>query len=342
MSPASLSQDLPGALVLSLDFELHWGVRDHQPAEGPYRANLLGARAVIPRLLDMFEEFDAAATWATVGFLFARNRDELSRFRPSVLPEYVDRRLSPYEEAVGKDESEDPLHYASSLIDLIGNAPRQEIGTHTYSHYFCGEAGQTKTSFAADIAAAVAIANSRGVRIRSIVFPRNQFNPEYADILISNGITAYRGNPSAWMWRFRDNEEGKKWWRRAGRFADAYVPLGGGELVLWDSILQSNGMCDVRASHVLKPYRPTRGSLPAMHLHRIRRALRSAARSGTICHLWWHPHNFGRFQEQNLRMLRAVLEEFRRCRAQYGMMSLNMHEVDEAVRAEFDSPVPMA
>ena len=58
MSSASPSRDLPGALVLSLDFELHWGVRDHQPAEGPYRANLLGARAVIPRLLDMFQEFE--------------------------------------------------------------------------------------------------------------------------------------------------------------------------------------------------------------------------------------------------------------------------------------------
>ena len=332
---------MPGALVISLDFELHWGVRDHYSVDGPYRANLLGARTVIPRLLDMFGEFEAAATWATVGFLFARNRDELSRYRPAILPDYVDRRLFPYGETVGRDEKEDPLHYAPSLIERIGKTSRQEIATHTYSHYFCGEAGQTRSSFEADITAAVAIAASRGIQVRSIVFPRTQFIAEYADVLIANGITAYRGNPNAWMWRFRDNVQGKKWWMRAGRFADSYIPLDASELVAWNSILQSNGLCDVRATHVLKPYRPRRRALSALHLRRIREALRSAARSGTICHLWWHPHNFGRFQDENLRMLRVILEEFRRCRTRYGMRSLNMNEVDEVVRAEFEKPVPI-
>jgi len=328
---------LPGALVISLDFELHWGVRDHQPAQGPYRANLLGARTVIPQLLDIFAEFEIAATWATVGFLFAENRDMLRKFRPSILPEYLDGRLFPYDETVGQNEGDDPLHFAPSLIDLVRKTPRQEIATHTYSHYFCGEAGQTKSSFAADIAAAVAIAASRGIPLRSIVFPRNQFNPEYADVLLANGITAFRGNPGTWMWRFRDNNQGKRWWRRAGRFADAYFPLGRSDLIRWDSILQSSGLCDVRASHVLKPYRFNRGLLSALHVRRIRQAIRSAARSGTLCHLWWHPHNFGRFQEQNLRMLLDILEEFRSCQARDGMRSLNMVEVDEKVRAEFEA-----
>ena len=333
---ASSNLALPGALVISLDFELHWGVRDHHPARGPYLANLLGARSVIPRLLDMFEEFDTAATWATVGFLFAENRDDLSRFRPSILPHYEDRALFPYEESIGQDEGEDPLHFAPSLIDMIGKMPRQEIATHTYSHYFCGEAGQTKSSFEADIGAAVAIAASRGIQLRSIVFPRNQFNPEYSDVLVANGITAFRGNPRNWMWQFENNVEGKKWWRRVGRFADAYVPLGGSHLVAWDSILQSNGLCDVRASHVLKPYQPNMQTLSDLHIRRIREAIRSAAETRRICHLWWHPHNFGRFQDHNLRMLRAVLEELTKCRARYSMRSLNMNEVDAMVRTEFE------
>lgn len=335
MKPPSSSPVLPGGLVISLDFELHWGVRDHHSVDGHYRANLLGARTVIPRLLDTFEEFEAAATWATVGFLFANDRDEIHRFRPATLPEYVDRKLYPYDESVGRDEREDPLHFAPTLIDMIGKRPRQEIATHTYSHYFCGEAGQTRDSFEADIAAAVAIAESRGYHLRSIVFPRNQFNPEYADVLVAHGITAFRGNPAAWMWRFRDNVQGRKWWRRAGRFADAYVPLGRSELVGWDSILRSDGLCDVRASHVLKPYGPRTGPLSALHVRRIRRAIRTAARSGMLCHVWWHPHNFGRHQEQNLGMLREILEEFRRCRERHGMRSLNMGEVDELVRYEF-------
>ena len=85
-----------GALVISLDFELHWGVRDKCAPDGPYRENLLGARKAIPRILDLFEEFDVAATWATVGFLFAESRREREEFSPAVRPQYADQRLDPY------------------------------------------------------------------------------------------------------------------------------------------------------------------------------------------------------------------------------------------------------
>src|ERR1700686_2907278 len=46
-----------GAFVISLDFELHWGVRDHERPNGPYGPNLLGARKAIPRLLELFERY---------------------------------------------------------------------------------------------------------------------------------------------------------------------------------------------------------------------------------------------------------------------------------------------
>jgi len=74
-SPSTTNPDF-GALVISLDFELHWGMRDKCAPDGPYRENLLGARKAIPWILDLFEEFDVAATWATVGFLFAKPRSE--------------------------------------------------------------------------------------------------------------------------------------------------------------------------------------------------------------------------------------------------------------------------
>lgn len=63
------------------------------PADGAYRPNLLGARRAVPRMLDLFEEFDIGVTWATVGFLFARSRQELEECSPAVRPQYQDRRL---------------------------------------------------------------------------------------------------------------------------------------------------------------------------------------------------------------------------------------------------------
>ena len=67
---------MSGELVISLDFELLWGVRDHATRDS-YGANVLRGREAIPRILDLFEHYGIAATWATVGLLMAESRDEL-------------------------------------------------------------------------------------------------------------------------------------------------------------------------------------------------------------------------------------------------------------------------
>jgi peptidoglycan/xylan/chitin deacetylase (PgdA/CDA1 family) len=329
----SATAGLSGALVLSLDFELRWGVRDHCPPGSPYERNLRGAREVIPRLLALFEEFEVAATWATVGFLFARSRADFESFRPAALPAYRDPTLFPYDEPVGEDEASDPLHYASSLIERIRTTPRQEVATHTYSHYFCHEAGQTAEQFRADLEAARAIAAARGIALRSIVFPRNQHNPAYDGVLREAGITAYRGNPHSWMWRFADREESAGLARRAARLVDAYLNLTGDSSVGWHEVPRPGGLADVRASYLVRPFRPRLARLEPLRLRRMRRAVRDAARRKRILHLWWHPHNFGAHPDECLHFLRGVLEEFARCRAGFGMQSLTMAEVANLARS---------
>lgn len=325
--------DLPGALVISLDFELHWGVRHRFGTDNPYSKNLLGARVVIPRLLELFQEFELAATWATVGFLFASSRQDLYRVSPDRRPRYTDVSLSPYGEATGSDEIEDPLHFAPSLIEEIHRTPRQEIASHTFSHYFCTAEGQTSETFRADIEAAREIAEERGIHLRSIVFPRNRRQPAYDDVLIENGISAYRGNPLSWTWRVDESGAGREAARRAGRLFDTYLNLSGFNTTPWSHVLQPNGLSDVRASLLLRPCSPHTRALESIRFHRIRRCIRFAARNREILHLWWHPHNFGLHIEQNLAFLKGVLAEFDRCRKQYGMRSFSMAEVDDLVRS---------
>src|SRR5689334_8603090 len=124
-----------GVFVVSLDFELHWGVRDRVAVQSSYRRNLSGAREAIPRMLSLFQEYEIAATWATVGFLFAQSKSEAATYSPAIKPAYKKVRLDPYRERYGDNELNDPLHYAPSLITLIQSTPRQEIGCHTFSHY---------------------------------------------------------------------------------------------------------------------------------------------------------------------------------------------------------------
>lgn len=60
---------MTGDFVISLEFELLWGVRDHADRHS-YGRNILGGREAIPRMVDHFARHGVVATWATVGFMF--------------------------------------------------------------------------------------------------------------------------------------------------------------------------------------------------------------------------------------------------------------------------------
>lgn len=323
----------PGALVLSLDFELHWGVRDHQGAAGSYRPALLRARGAVASTLALFEAYGVAATWATVGFLFARTREEMKAHCPAARPAYEDARLDAYRETVGASEADDPVHFAPSLVERIRRTPRQELATHTFSHYYCGEPGASPDTFRADLQAAKRIAEARGVALRSAVFPRNQAGPAYVRVLAEEGLGVYRGNPLGWLWRVEVGAAGRRPLRRVGRFLDAYLPLGGDDTVGWDDLLGEGGAVNVRASRFLRPYDPRLVALEPLRFQRIARGIERAAREGRIYHLWWHPHNFGRHTEPNLAFLRRVLDAYAKARERYGMRSLTMGEAADLARS---------
>ena len=68
-----------GGLVISLDFELNWGVHDVFK-HGQYNKNLYGVREALPKILELFEQYGIHATWATVGLLFAETKAEMAHY----------------------------------------------------------------------------------------------------------------------------------------------------------------------------------------------------------------------------------------------------------------------
>jgi peptidoglycan/xylan/chitin deacetylase (PgdA/CDA1 family) len=327
--------------VISLDFELHWGVRDILQANGEYQANLLGARAAVPQLLALFRQFEISATWATVGFLFAKDRDELMDFAPVLRPRYARKRFDPYTEEIGRNEAEDPLHFGRSLLERIGETPRQEIGSHTFSHYYCLERGSDAASFRADLDSARRIAAATlGLELRSLVLPRNQFNPGFASAIRESGFVCYRGNQSGHCYAAADSEAGRSYPGRALRLADSFVPVCRDSAASWDEIRSGGGLCNIPASRFLRPWEPRFASAGWLRMRRILSGMRAAARSGRVYHLWWHPHNFGRHREQSMRFLTGILSEFRALRDRYGFQSLSMAQAAAMAEAAARSEHP--
>ena len=316
---------MPGTLIVSLDFELFWGMLDVCSLED-YQDNVLGGRKAIPQLLKLFEKYNIHATWATVGYLFAENYAELSRYFPKEenCPTYADKALNPYPwfDKIGKNEEEAPCFYAPSLVRLVSEAPGQEIGSHTFCHYYCREKGQTPEQFAADMAAAKAIANDHGYELTSVILPRNQCSPEYTEVLRTCGFTAYRDEENDWIHekiKFRPLLRGL-------RLADVYFPLTGQGGY---TPKNENGIWNLVGSRMYKPIFPALRFLERLKLRRIKAQMRNAAKKGLTFHLWWHPHNLGVMTEAHLAQLEEIFAYYAKLREEYGMVSLNMREAAE-------------
>ena len=100
---------MAGTLIVSLDFELFWGMLDVCPLE-KYQDHVLGGRKAIPELLALFQKYGIHATWATVGYLFAGSAQEAASFFPeeALRPTYDDPALNSYAEFSKIGETDAP------------------------------------------------------------------------------------------------------------------------------------------------------------------------------------------------------------------------------------------
>ena len=312
-----------GTFMVSLDFELFWGMLEVCSMEA-YRDNVLGGKQAIPKLLQLFNKYGIHATWATVGFLFADNYEELSGFFPENRPSYSNLDLNYYAnfEKIGSSEETAPCFYAPGLLAQIAATPGQEIGSHTFCHYYCRESGQTVEQFEADVRAARAIAKSKGYDVTSVILPRNQSEPEYTEVLRKVGFTAYRAEEDDWIHR---NFRKKKWQVpfRALHLLDMYLPLTG--QCCYEPRYE-NGIWNLVGSRIFRPiFRPLE-FMEGLKVRRIKREMRYAAKHGLVYHLWWHPHNLGVRTEENLAQLEELFRYYTELKEKYGMQCLNMGE----------------
>lgn len=322
-----------GIFTVSLDFELYWGVRDKRKIE-QYKHNLQGVRNAIPEMLYLFSKNDIHVTWAIVGFLFFKDIYELNKNIPTIPPTYLNENLSPYKYIKESLEIEPLFHFALDLIKLIKEHNDQEIGTHTFSHYYCLEQGQNLTQFEADIIAAMKIAKHHNVTLKSIVFPRNQWNIEYMPTLVKLGIQSYRGNEPSWMYNASDTA-GQNKVTRALRLIDAYFNLSGYNTYNFEDCIEKKPF-NFAASRFLRPYSRKLSIFDNLRLKRIKTAMDDAAINKRIFHLWWHPHNFGINTQENIDFLSKIIEHFNFLKKNYDMTSLNMGELSQLAGYDHD------
>lgn len=321
-----------GYFVISLDYELMWGVRDSQTKES-YGKNILGVKSAINEMLESFKCYNVNATFAIVGFLFHETKDEIVRNIPNLLPSYKNKKLSPYsiiQTEIGNNEQDDPYFFGSSCIAKIRKYPNHEIATHTYCHYYCMEEGQNKEQFEHDLKKAFEVANGKETTFKSIIFPRNQTNIEYLGICKEYGIESYRGNEKGIIYSSKSYEK-ETILLRLFRLIDSYFNLTGYHCYDTNEIKKSYPF-NIPSSRFLRPYSSKLFLLEKLKLMRIKNAMTYAAKNNLVYHLWWHPHNFGVNLDQNIATLNKILIHYQYLNVKYNFESITMSELSNKIK----------
>jgi peptidoglycan/xylan/chitin deacetylase (PgdA/CDA1 family) len=310
-----------GIFTISLDFELFWGVRDHRTLEN-YGENIRNVHKVVPRLLELFSKYNVHCTWATVGFLFFNEKKEMMSYLPAERPGYQKKEYDPYP-YLEQNELEKIYHFAPALIEQIKKTPGQEIGTHTFSHFYTLEKNTTIGQFKSDLRSAIAIAKEKGIEIKSIVFPRNQYSDEHINACLQEGIKIYRGNEHSGVYKpiSRENEH---IFRKGIRFADTYINMTGHHC---HAVPSASEIINVPASRFLRPHNPKFKMFDGLKLRRIKQGIKFAANHDLIYQLWWHPHNFGKYMDENFKFLEQVLGFYHQLNREGKIESQNLAEI---------------
>ncbi|WP_192350507.1 polysaccharide deacetylase family protein [Algoriphagus sp. Y33] len=320
-----------GTFTISLDFELLWGIFD-KVGTGYDPAYFSRTRQLIPDMLEVFWKNEIKATWATVGMLFAENEEEWKYYSPIQVPSYRDPKLSAYE-FVKKTGFRSEVHFAPELVKAIIDTPGQELGSHTFAHYYTLMRGQSPEQFRQDLQATQRISQDKfAVTLKSLVFPRNHINELYLPICLEEGYTQVRSNPQSWYWQETQHEDlSKKWFRSADCFFRVGTKTSYPKTQM--SRLENEPLM-IPASRILRPISKSNKLFNSVRLNRIKEEMLAAAKSNEIYHLWWHPHNFATDPLAAMHELNEIISHFQSLKYEFGMESMTMEEIREMLEKD--------
>lgn len=227
------------------------------------------------QLAAMFSRFEISATFAFVMAMLLRE-DELGEFDDLLLGDrtQADPWLEDYRQARSAGSIEG--WHLPEALDIARRDGRHENACHGFCHRSLADGAISTAGTRTELAAAHRVADLKGVRLRTLVFPRNQVG--HVDEVREAGFIGYRDRL-----RRPGGIAG-----RAFRIADEFNVL-------------SAPQKRVRADHGLVPIPPgyffnwrhglRRLVSPGVTRTRWRNMLRQSASEGGVVHLWLHPHN---------------------------------------------------
>ena len=312
-----------GLFIMSLDFEGQWGsIGGHTDSQlYAFAERVRKNPVVIPRLRSLFDKYGIHCTWAVVGAMLCRDKEEvLSLLDKDVVYKSWGISIMDYIKGI-KDNS---LYFFPDLIDTVKNTSNQEIGSHTFTHFYANEAGVSVEMLQQEMELSRKVLSELGVEAKTLIMPRNQVEGLDEEVLNKTGFTIVRG---------RGNGPLKpKIVKKVVQFADAYLPLVKRTYPI--DIICNGERNNVKASILFRPYLKKLGFMEPLKLWRIKLAMKKAAERGECFHLWFHPHNVANNMDRNFATLESVFKYYNHLNKKYGFRSVTMSECAALAKSE--------
>lgn len=302
--------------VLSIDTELAWGTR----GDAYFKSDYEHTREVIQRLLALCTKYEIRATWAVVGHLCLSecSRDAKGILHPDIIrPEGWVGANDWFSIDPASSREQAPIWYGDDVVRAIQTcSPAQEIGSHSFSHFYADTC--SRESFASDAALAVQVSTEAGSRPVSYVFPQNRVN--HLDVLKEQGFIAYRGVDENWYRRF------PRLLKKIAHMIDDYcIPTAPAVQPRMEQ-----GLVNIPGSWF---YGHARGWAKyvsrAMRVRKAISGIRKAQRVGGVFHLWFHPFNLASDPEGLLGGLEQIFQFVQKQRAAGALEVRSMGDVAE-------------
>jgi peptidoglycan/xylan/chitin deacetylase (PgdA/CDA1 family) len=260
----------PGALTISIDLELAWGVWDHLTPDDLHMAET-AERSICTALIELFDRYDVPATWAIVAALLD-------------------------EKSAASHPGPIACWYAPDIIEELVHAKvRHEIGSHGGRHVYFDSISAAQAR--EDLEFAGDTHRTHALSFKSFVFPRNCVG--HLDQIADSGLRTFRGPDNTWADAFQGPL------RRAANLIDKALPLPPPAV----AATPRAALVDIPGSMLLMGRNGVRRFvLPQVTRAKLAAGLERAKRSGQIFHVWFHPSNFYYRRDEQLATLAWFLD----------------------------------
>ena len=170
-----MKNNFNSGLVISLDLEFFWGVSDSKSFQ-KYRTNVSQVNKIFPRLIKLFDDYNIKATFATVGLVFLEDVKVLDKLFKEI--DYSDKfhNLNFLKENYHFIKNNKDSFFLNKKNKKLLLDSKHEIASHTFSHFYNLDHNIEINDIENDLKLFRNKLPQISKKIKSIIFPRNQYN----------------------------------------------------------------------------------------------------------------------------------------------------------------------